>query len=117
MAVNWTWKHKFGTITFIQEGSRERFDVNVYSGTNCLCALIYDYVEKETKKEMYVFHGFFGDVLHLKRCLGLQKNYDNLYKDKIAKVKLNLYYEECIVLAKYFAKAGFKVEIYYKEIK
>lgn len=116
MSVNWNWKHKMGVITFKDEYTKERYDVNFYRA-NCLGALIYEYKEEATKKDMYIFKGFFNDITHLKRCLGLVKGYDNIYKEIITKIKLNVFYEENFVIAKYFAKANFKVEIYYEEIK
>ena len=114
MAVNWNWKHKMGVITWHNPHNNTNIKVNIYNA-NCLGALIYEF--KENDKEMYDFFGFWNDITHLKRCLGLVKDYDNLYKDKIIKIKLNAFYEENLVIAKYFAKANFKVELYYKEIK
>lgn len=114
MAVNWTWKHKKGVITWMC--GKEKFKVNIYSA-NCLGALIYDFRDEETKKSMYQFVGFWYDETHLKRCLGLVKGYDNHYKDTIAKIKLNTYYKDSCKIAPLFAKAGFKVELYYKEPK
>lgn len=106
-----------------------RFKLNMYSA-NCVAAIIYEYKEKdeETGKvhNMYQFFGFWNDLDHLKRCLGLMKSYDgtctNLYNgtedwDNWTKLKLNTYYPEMIKVAALFAKAGHKVELYYKEPK
>lgn len=116
MAVNWNWKCKKGIITWFDEYSKKNYKVNIYQG-NCLGALIYDYKDEETKKNMYQFMGFWNDETHLKRCLGLVKGHDNLYKNIIVKIKLNTYYKDCLKIAQLFAKANIKVELYYKEIK
>lgn len=39
---------------------------------NCLFAIVY---------EKSVLFGFFSDLEHLKRCLGLRKGYDNICQD------------------------------------
>lgn len=97
-----------------------KFKINIYQA-NCLGALIYDYKNEETKKDMYRFWGFWNDLEHLKNCLGLTKDYSNIYIDNgfqsVPKIKLNIYYKNCLKIAECFAKAGIKVELYYKEIK
>lgn len=134
MSVNWSWKHKLGTIDVVRkmpEGQKDiRFKLNLYAA-NCVAAIINDFkqVDPETgkKKDMYTFFGFWNDLDHLKRCLGLTKNYDglreNLYKsddtygDTWVKIKLNTYYPEMIKVGALFAKAKHNVELYYKEPK
>lgn len=120
MAVNWSWKHKKGIITWKSEFDNKKYIVNLYEA-NCLGALIYEYKDQKSKKNMYQFMGFWNDESHLKRCLGLTKNYDNtkenIYKDIILKIKLNTFYKDSIKIAQHFVKVGIKVELYYKEIK
>lgn len=123
MSVNWNWKEKKGVMYFKQSqpaGEDLKFKVNIYKA-NCLGALIYEYKDEKTKKDMYRFMGFWGDLWHLKACLGLKKGYTNLYEDnpfqRVLKVKLNTFYEDNLMIAKYFAKAGIKVELYYRKVK
>lgn len=120
MSVNWSWKELKGIITWKSEVDNKKYRVNLYQA-NCLGALIYEYKDQETNKNMYSFMGFWNDETHLKRCLGLTKNYDNkkenIYKDIILKIILNTYYKDSLKIAEYFAKANIKVELYYKEIK
>ncbi len=121
--VNWSWKEKMG-VMYIKQTNTEvgdvKFKINIYQA-NCLGALIYDYKNEETKKDMYRFWGFWNDLEHLKNCLGLTKDYSNIYIDNgfqsVPKIKLNIYYKNCLKIAECFAKAGIKVELYYKEIK
>ncbi len=117
MSVNWSWKHKMGSIQWKNEDGK-KITVNVYQG-NCLCVMVRTY--KKEGKELYSFYGFFDDTNHLKRCIGLSKNYDgtiyNIYKGEWLKWKLNTYYEQSFAIARQLVKAGFKVELYYKEIK
>lgn len=122
MAVNWYWKSKKGTLIYKYNMGKEannevmKFKVNIYGG-NCLGALIYDYKDENTKEDMYTFYGFWNDETHLKRCLGLVKGYNNIYKDDVVKVRLNTYYKDMCKIAPLFAKVGIKVELYYKEPK
>lgn len=114
MAVNWDWNYKKGEITLKRKGN---FKINIYCG-NCSGALIYDFKD-ENGKEMYQFYGFWNDLKHLKNCLGLSGAHkgDNIYKDEFKKVKLNVYYSECLKMAELFTQAGIKVELYYKKMK
>ena len=118
MAVNWDWTRKMGEIIFLAYDKKHKIKCNFYRA-NCVGAVIQEW--KEDGKDMYQFVTFWNDLSHLKRCLGLIKNfdktYDNLYKDKIKKVRLNAFYPDMLTVAKLFAKAGFKVELYYKEVK
>ena len=116
MSVNWQWKKQMGTIKC--NDRNQNYTLNVYKG-NCLCVMTYNY--KQDGKKLYDFAGFFNDEEHLKICIGLKKDsggeFYNLYKDTWKKWKLNTYYKESFTLAKWLTKAGFKVELYYKEIK
>lgn len=123
MAVNWYWKHKLGTITLVQEHNeiKNTFKLNIYCA-NCLGAIIYEYRDKETHKDMYKFMGFWNNRQHLANCLGLTRGYkDDIYKDpcnNYKKIKLNMYYrKDALTIAELFVKAGHKVELYYKEPK
>lgn len=133
MSVNWSWKHKMGEITLKQKklsGKVFTYKLSMYSA-NCLCAITYNFREKNEKTDklenMYTFWGWWNDVHHLKRCLGLEKScgeYDNLYgkehNNQFTKVKLNTYYftrKEFIQMAQAFTESGIKVELYYKEPK
>lgn len=113
MAVNWQWKDKMGEITCNREGVG-KFKLSVYSG-NCMCVMVYNYKEKGQK--YYICHGFFNDETHLKKCLGLVDGCENIYKNEWVKWKLNTYFRDSLKLAKWLTKAGFKVELYYEEIK
>lgn len=125
MSVNWSWKMKQGEIHWrLRDGSI--YKDNFYRA-NCVGAVIHDFREKDETtgklKNMYNFTTFWNDYEHLKRCLGLSKSYNydgekhNLYEGKIYKVKLNIFYKDMLIVGRLFAEAGFKVELYYKEIK
>lgn len=133
MSVNWSWKNKMGEIDTIQvdheTGEKRHFKLNVYQA-NCVCALIYEWKDKDTGEDMYQFNGFFADFGHLRRCIGLEaiteydydkkksvKKVSNMYKQPYSywsKIKLNVAYPYMLKMAHLCAKAGFKVEIYYK---
>lgn len=132
MSVNWSWKHKMGEVTVVRQWKAEdkpiKFKLNLYSA-NCVAAVIREYKEVDEagkKHNMYQFWCFWNDLDHLKRCLGLIKNYDgkkdNLYDghddiDHWVKIKLNIYYPEMVKVGALFAKAKHRVELYYKEPK
>lgn len=117
MSVTWLWKNKMGSIQW-QTISGKKINVNAYQG-NCLCVMIHTY--KQDGKAVYDFCGFFNDESHLKKCIGLAKDYDgkikNIYENEWLKWKLNTYYKQSFTLAKYLTKAGYKVELYYEEVK
>lgn len=115
MSVNWLWKDKMGSIQW-KTLNGKKVTVTVYQG-NCLCVMIRTF--RENGRSLYDFFGFFNDESHLKRCVGLAKDHNselnNLYKNEWLKWKLNTYYKQSFTLAKHLTKAGFKVELYYKE--
>lgn len=113
MSVNWLWKNKMGEITCNRKGVGN-YKLSVYSG-NCMCVMVYHY--KENGEPYYTPHGFFNDAEHLKKCLGLVLGHENIYGNEWKKWKLNTYFKDSMTLAKLLTKAGYKVELYYKEIK
>lgn len=120
MAVTWQWSEKLGSMNFTQKHNEEVFNytLNLY-GSNCLAAIIYDFKDEETGKDMYQFNSFWNDAQHLKNCLGLTKGYNDLYgyeDNKLELIRLNTYYEkDALTIAKLFSKAGYKVELYYEK--
>ncbi len=116
MSVKWSWEQKMGSIQW-KNLNGKNITVNVYQ-SNCLCTMIHTY--KKDGKILYEYCGHFEDINHLKRCIGLSKNYvgtkKNGFKNAWTKWKLNTYYKESFSIARQLVKAGFKVELYYKEI-
>ena len=51
---------------------------------------------EENGKPMYSFNNFFNDITHLKKCVGLMKDWKgefrNLFKDEWVKWRLNTYF-------------------------
>lgn len=79
MSVNWSWKAKFGEIDLtVKTGEEKSFVLDLYYA-NCLFCMIYESPEMKKEKQ-YQFIGFFGDEEHLKRCVGLSKEKDNMFK-------------------------------------
>lgn len=93
MALQWQWKDKCGEAVFRQtiNGVSKDFTVNLYEG-NAYLIFVYEY-ERDGEK-MYDLHGFFVDKVHMKRCLGLDKqwkdgnSYDKEYS-KLIKIRFN----------------------------
>lgn len=90
MALNWSWSEKCGEAVFEQTFDETReFTTSLYQG-NAYMIFIYEY--KEDDKDMYSLWTFWADKTHAKRCLGLEKGYENLYndgRDKLKKIRLN----------------------------
>lgn len=87
MALNWSWSEKCGEAVFEQRG--KEFTVNLYQG-NAYLIFIYEY--EEDGNNMYNLFTFWADKVHAKRCLGLEKGYENLYsdeRDKLKKIRIN----------------------------
>lgn len=124
MPVTWWWDLKIGSMT-LRGRENQKYKVNIYRG-NCLGALIYEYkqIDENNKKvDMYQFFGYWNDENHLKRNLGLSKNFDgnkdNIYAD-LVKLDLNTYYESSWKIAQLFVKAlgnKTKINLYYKPEK
>ena len=117
MSVNWLWKDKMGSIQW-KNREGQAFTVSVYKG-NCLCVMIYEYTHED--KPLYDFFGFFNDDSHLKKCIGLMKDYDgakkNIYENEWISWKLNTFYKDSLTLAIWLTTAGYPVELYYEDIK
>lgn len=87
MSLNWSWNEKCGEAVF--EQLDKEFTVNLYQG-NAYLIFIYEY--NEDGKDMYNLWTFWADKVHAKRCLGLEKGYENLYsdgRDKLKKIRIN----------------------------
>lgn len=120
------YKDEFGFIWLLANDQKTYLKVAIHSA-NCLFALIYHYkkTNAETgKKEGYSqLYMWFNDIKHLAVCLGL-KTYrkdqvkESMWQPKdIKKIKLNTYFKGMARVGELFAKAGFKVELYYKPKK
>lgn len=75
MSLNWYWSKKVGEV--------ERTTAEGETFRNCLYrgnAYIIEIWESE-KDNSYYLANFWADKTHAKRCLGLVKGYDNLYRD------------------------------------
>ena len=76
---------------------------------------------QSTFRELSKIYNFFNDITHLKKCVGLMKDWKgelrNLFKDEWVKWRLNTYFKDTFSIAKVLTKAGYAVELYYEEIK
>lgn len=89
MSLNWSWNEKCGEAVFEQRG--KEFAINLYQG-NAYLIFLYEFKDKETGNDMYNLWTFWADKVHAKRCLGLEKGYENLYndeRDKLKKIRIN----------------------------
>lgn len=103
MALNWLWKDKCGeciveydepTINLgTGETTYKTNTLNLYEG-NAFLIFIHEY--EEDGRGMYKLWTFWGDKVHMKRRLGLDKKWDtygkNMYQEgysRIKKIRLN----------------------------
>ena len=110
--LNWYYKLRIGTL-YVTIAPKVYVRVNIFGG-NCLCAFTQWTKDKESGKTLETLISFYLDEGHLRRCVkgGMKACPCN----GVTKVRLNTYFSEAMILAKYFAKEGLKVELYYKEI-
>ena len=91
MALNWLWSDKFGELEIEQkfDDKTEEWKLCLYEG-NALLIMLYEY--EENGHGMYTMWNFFDDKTHMKRCLGLEKGYGNIFTEHgiaIKKLRLN----------------------------
>lgn len=113
MAVTWNWDAKVGEAIIEQtfDGIPRRFTVNLYNGN---CYLIFIREWEQDDKQMYSMFGFFADKEHMNRCLGLKKNYDNMFNmdyQKLKKLRLSKDCRHLKEIADAFMRAMDEVEI------
>lgn len=110
--VHWWYSQRIG-YTYVYENGK-LYVGNIFGG-NCLCVFTQFYKDKDTGKDMEMFHSFFADEKHLKNFYEHEKTI-SIYPN-LKSVRLNMYFKESIILAKYYAMSGIKVAAYYKEPK
>lgn len=88
--------------------------------SNTLACFLHIWKDPNPKNPNLPWHhdlvSFFADDAHLKRCLK-KGGFEYWLSGKLTNIKLNIYYKNMEKLAKYMAKDGLKVQIYYKEPK
>ena len=82
MALNWDWNKKIGTIDIFNYDEVRTYQL--YQG-NAFLIMLWEY--EEDGKEMWQMHNFFIDKEHAKNCLGLTKDYDNMFNTEYYKLK------------------------------
>ena len=87
---------------------------------NCLAVFIHVHKMQEGERgyepDMYwhSLYMFYNDESHLKSCI---KEFGDMFGDEILSIRLNTYYKESFVLARYMTRCGHRVTLYYKEPK
>ena len=122
--VNWYWKHKVGEVVYFETTKKKTYKVEMFSGGNCMSALIYRYsiTNKDTGKreKRYEFISFLDDMKHAKKCFEDTRLEDLLLGDfKVKKVRLcvsskeyKYSNDEMLKLGRLLAVKGYKVELY-----
>lgn len=110
--IRWYYKHRIGYVYAYEDG--KTLVANIFGG-NCLCVFTQFYKDEKTGKDMEQLASFLVDEAHIKRCV--KDNIKICPYTHARSVKLNLYYKEAHILAKYFAMQGLRVICYYKEPK
>ena len=115
MALRYSAK-TLGTFSLVQ--GENKFKIQIRQG-NALAIMIHEstYQEENTGKKMrqHTLIMFFMDGVHLRNCA--KKGLKHLFKGEVKNIRLNMYYQECSTLLKYFVKEGWNVTCYYKEEK
>ena len=133
MAINYSGV-TIGTLTLCQErrdgngivtDEKGRPVINKFKlqirASNCFAVFLYIRKEKEPEDPrrpwIHTLVSFFGNEQHLKNCLKENGSFEYWLGGKLANIKLNVYYPEMEKLAKYMAKSGLNVGVYYKRPK
>ena len=91
--------------------------------SNCLMCAIHVWKDPNPEDPERPWHHdlvmFYADEQHLKNILKDYKKdaFNGMFSGEMKNIKLNIYYKEMLTLAKYMAKDGLKVQVYYKEPK
>ncbi len=120
MSLNWEWKNKLGSVKLVEtfDGKPKRFKIDLYT-CNGLFVACYHYKD-DNGRAVYDLVNFACDKEHFKRCLGLVKGYENLYRKTYQYYtawRLNTYFNEAWIIAELLIKAGFTVHLYSKPPK
>lgn len=100
-------KAVMGELTLKQ--GENKFKIHICA-SNAVCAFIYKHKD-EKGDEWYDLQGFLADKKHVDNLI---KNKVELFYGEVTKVKLNLAYDNCKEILRYFTRMGVKVECYYK---
>lgn len=76
MSINWHWSDKIGEAVFWRVEEKDSYKLNIYSG-NCLAIFLYEEDRKDGR--FYTLASFWADENHMKSCLGLKKDEDNIF--------------------------------------
>lgn len=122
MALTWKWNEKVGEAVFDAESvldPTKEIKVDLYEG-NAYLIFIHEYVDKDSKENMYTLVGFFADKAHMNNCLGLTNKHENIYarngrlkRISFNKAKSKNYKEIISALVKAFD--DIEIKIYTKE--
>lgn len=90
-------------------------EIGIY-GANALCAFVQRGVINAKGEKTDMLINFYADEKHIKNQI---KAHGDLYitGGDITSIHLNAYYKEAWTLAKYFAREGIMVVLWYKEPK
>ena len=121
MALNYS-AEIIGTMTLKQtqqDGVTRTFKLQFRACNALACLIEVTPAERKEGEEQLYYHSliwFAADIEHLKRMANHEGGLKSYFWGS-ASVRLNIYYKDNETLARYFAKAGIKTEIYYKEPK
>jgi len=89
MALTWKWDSKMGEAIIHDESQDKDFVKNLYEG-NAFLIFMSEWTEGD--QDWYNVYSFFADENHAKNCLGLTKNFKNIFEDagiRLKKLRIN----------------------------
>lgn len=107
---------KMGKITVRTHKGNGKQRLGIYH-CNGLAAIVTDPHTDSKGQTVRTLWAALFDSVHLNRCLGLVKGYDDIFKNDIVAIKLNTYWPAAITMLKAFTKAGYEVRCYYAKPK
>ena len=94
------------------DGTVRKYKINICAA-NAVCAFIYEYKDERGETMCHLMN-FLDSPQHITNLL---RKKQELFEGDVTKVKLNLAYDNCKQILRYFTRMGNKVECYYKEGK
>lgn len=84
MALHWKWDEKIGEAVFENFIDKKDYTVSLYEG-NAFLIFIREF--EENGKNMYCVDSFLVDYQHGRKCLGLERGFNNLFSSQYTNLK------------------------------
>ena len=111
--ITWYYNYRIGDVYARCADGKVRKS-NIFGGGGTMCVFTHFY-KNEDGEEMEQMLNLYLDEKHIQRIM---KQFGKLkVMSNVTCIRLNTFYKESLILAKYLTKSGYKVTLFYKERK